>query len=73
MRPRLTAGLVPGIAPSRYHPVRTTLGTPLRRPPVHSGADMPLAASKYGRGAQIRSSSHFRGTLVAHGTNDRGL
>ena len=68
--------LVPGIAPPGTHPVPTQLPHPGYTSAVmavYAGGARAGRTSKYGRGALIGRSTHFRSTLVAHCDYDRGL
>ena len=65
--------LVPGIAPLRYPPIRTTPGTPTLVT-MHRAVVRGVAArTKYGRGAHIGRPTHLASTLVASFRYDRGL
>ena len=65
--------VVPGIVPTQHPPSPPRVHLP-PAPRAHAcGHPAVMFPGEYGRGAQIRSSTHFQTTLVAHAGVDRGL
>ena len=70
---RLGLGWVPGIPLSDYPPDRTTPGTPTLPPLTSCYRSCMVPGIKYGRGAQIGSSTHLGTRLVAVLRYDRRI